>query len=140
MTPLPSNGEATKGRTNKRALGDLGEDIAIRFLAQRGFLVLERNFLTRWGELDVIAQRASGSADALVLHFIEVKTAVVGGYGPTPEEHLTPDKLSRLGKAIEIYRSKRRVFDFSYQLDALIVRLELEEREARVRYLPSVHL
>ncbi|NBD73866.1 hypothetical protein GVX82_02385 [Patescibacteria group bacterium] len=140
MAPLPSKEDVAKRKTAKRALGDLGEDIAIRFLAQRGFLVLERNFLTRWGELDVIAQRASGSADALVLHFIEVKTAQVAANGPAPEEHLTPDKLASLGKAIEIYRSKRRVFDFSYQLDAVIVRIDLEEREARVRYLPNVHL
>jgi putative endonuclease len=51
----------------------VGESLACRHLEARGFAVLQRNFRTRYGELDVVA------ADARHLVFCEVKTRVVGG-------------------------------------------------------------
>src|SRR5579875_2055985 len=52
----------------RRALGRAGEDIAAEHLRRRGFAILERNFRTRWGELDLVA------CDARHLVFCEVKT------------------------------------------------------------------
>jgi putative endonuclease len=57
----------------RRARGDLGERIAARHLATHGYEILERNFRTRRGELDVIA------ADDHCIVFCEVKTRVAGG-------------------------------------------------------------
>lgn len=51
----------------------MGEELAARHLAARGLVVLERNFRTRHGELDLIA------ADDRFLVFCEVKTRVVSG-------------------------------------------------------------
>jgi putative endonuclease len=56
----------------RRRLGELGEELAARHLEARGFEVVERNFRTRYGELDVIAR------DARFLVFCEVKTRIVG--------------------------------------------------------------
>jgi putative endonuclease len=55
----------------RRRLGARGEDLAVRHLEARGFEVVERNFRTRYGELDVIAR------DARALVFCEVKTRIV---------------------------------------------------------------
>jgi putative endonuclease len=55
----------------RRRLGELGEELAARHLEARGFEVVERNFRTRYGELDVIAR------DARFLVFCEVKTRIV---------------------------------------------------------------
>jgi putative endonuclease len=57
----------------RRALGARGEELAARHLEARGFEVVERNFRTRYGELDVIAR------DARFLVFCEVKTRVIRG-------------------------------------------------------------
>jgi putative endonuclease len=57
----------------RRARGELGERIAARHLAAHGYEILERNFRTRRGELDVIA------ADDRCIVFCEVKTRVAGG-------------------------------------------------------------
>jgi putative endonuclease len=55
----------------RRRLGARGEDLAVRHLEARGFEVVERNFRTRYGELDVVAR------DARALVFCEVKTRIV---------------------------------------------------------------
>jgi putative endonuclease len=64
---------ARVGEDPRRRLGEVGEALACRHLEARGFAVLERNFRTRYGELDVVA------ADAGFLVFCEVKTRVVRG-------------------------------------------------------------
>ena len=55
----------------RRSLGSRGEELAARHLEARGFEVVERNFRTRHGELDIIAR------DARALVFCEVKTRIV---------------------------------------------------------------
>jgi len=55
----------------RRTLGARGEELAARHLEARGYQVVERNFRTRCGELDVVAR------DSRVLVFCEVKTRVV---------------------------------------------------------------
>jgi putative endonuclease len=52
----------------RRALGRLGEEIAVAHLERRGFAILDRNARTRRGEIDVVA------FDGAVLAFVEVKT------------------------------------------------------------------
>jgi putative endonuclease len=64
----------------RRRLGEAGETLACKHLEARGYEVVERNFRTRYGELDVVA------ADRRHLVFVEVKTRIVrsrpGPLGP----------------------------------------------------------
>ncbi|HEY8769825.1 MAG TPA: YraN family protein [Thermoleophilaceae bacterium] len=61
------------GGDPRRLLGEAGESLACRHLEARGFAVVERNFRTRYGELDVVA------ADSRYLVFCEVKSRIVRG-------------------------------------------------------------
>ena len=54
-------------KTAKRQIGDTGEGVACKYLEQRGYAVVERNYLKPWGEIDIVAQKANK------LYFIEVK-------------------------------------------------------------------
>jgi putative endonuclease len=76
----------------RRDRGSLGERMAADHLARRGYLIVDRNYRTRHGELDIVA------ADERALVFCEVKTRVVGGRaGPaTPLEAIGRDKQRRL--------------------------------------------
>lgn len=56
-------------KTNRKILGDFGEDVCCGYLEYIGSKIIERNFFTKFGELDVIAK----SSDKTLL-FIEVKT------------------------------------------------------------------
>ena len=59
--------------TEKRRLGDLGENIACSFLEKRGFEIIERNYLRKWGEIDIVTKKGG------VVRFIEVKSGVTRG-------------------------------------------------------------
>src|SRR5215213_5734427 len=90
-------GEAEPGAASphmdpRRRLGDLGEDEAVRHLERLGHEILDRNFRTRYGELDVI------SSTNACLVFSEVKTRMAGGHnGPaTALEAVDPAKRRRL--------------------------------------------
>jgi putative endonuclease len=76
----------------RRELGDIGEDEAARHLERRGHEILDRNFRTRYGELDIV----SATSDSLV--FCEVKTRTAGGRGgpATALEAVGPAKRRRL--------------------------------------------
>lgn len=76
----------------RRRLGDLGEEEAVAHLARRGHAILDRNFRTRYGELDVV----SASSGCVV--FCEVKTRTAGGRGgpATALEAVGPAKRRRL--------------------------------------------
>ena len=76
----------------RRARGALGERLAETHLCTAGYRVVERNFRTRYGELDLVA----ASARALV--FCEVKTRLEGSLGgpASPLEAIGRDKRRRL--------------------------------------------
>ena len=76
----------------RRRLGALGERLAAEHLEARGFTILDRNFRTRRGELDLVA------GDARHLVFCEVKTRVFAGEpGPFgPLVAVGPDKRRRV--------------------------------------------
>jgi putative endonuclease len=56
------------GSDGRRSIGERGEQLAVEHLARRGYAIVERNFRTRWGELDIVA------CDGDTLVFCEVKT------------------------------------------------------------------
>jgi putative endonuclease len=60
---------------SRRALGALGEDIAVKHLERAGYEIVARNYRTRYGELDIVA-----GIDRWFV-FCEVKTRVAGGRG-----------------------------------------------------------
>ena len=94
-----------------RAKGNVAEEIAVAFLYDEGYGVLERNFYSRFGEIDIIAAKED------VLHFVEVKSAEDFELAI---QNITPKKLSRLIKTAEIYMSKNS-FDGVFTFDAVIV-------------------
>lgn len=52
----------------KREIGDFGEDLACKYLKKKKYKILDRNFQTRYGEIDIIALKND------VISFVEVKT------------------------------------------------------------------
>jgi putative endonuclease len=73
-------------------LGRLGEQLAAEHLVRRGFQIVERNYRTRWGELDIIA------FDGRVLAFCEVKTRRASPGGPGPLDAIRGLKRTQVRK------------------------------------------
>lgn len=79
---------------SRRAVGELGERLAAGHLAHAGFRIIERNFRTQRGELDLVAV----DRDCLVFCEVRARVAVANGSrGPaTPLESIGPAKRRRL--------------------------------------------
>ncbi|MCH9812755.1 MAG: YraN family protein [Epsilonproteobacteria bacterium] len=97
-----------------RQKGNFAEDQAISYLQNYNFLVIDRNYSSRFGEIDIIATKER------VLHFIEVKS---GQYDPIYQ--ITPTKLSKIQKTAQIYMSTKKL-DMDFCFDALIITEEIE--------------
>lgn len=83
--------------TYQRDIGRRGEDLACEFLVAAGFTICERNFRTKFGEIDVIA-----SQKAEVTVFVEVKTRTSSSFG-TPAEAFDRRKRLRFERAVRCY-------------------------------------
>lgn len=89
--------------TNKHA-GNLGEDRAAEWLGQQGYVVIERNWKTRFCEIDIIATKHN------VLHFVEVKHRQSRDQGGGIAA-ITPAKLRQMRFAADMYLSRRPICD-----------------------------
>ncbi len=79
-------------QTDPHGLGRLGEQLAVDHLRHRGFEIVERNYRTRWGELDIVA------FDGRTLAFCEVKTRRVAAGRGHPFDALRPRKRAQVRK------------------------------------------
>lgn len=123
-------------RTYKRKIGDIGENIACTFLEKHGFEVLERNYLRKWGEIDIVAKKGSR------IHFVEVKTVsrpinVSGETNYRPEDNMHPWKLKRLARTMQTYMLEKRL-DCDFQLDLITVKMDVAKRRARVEVVGNI--
>jgi len=79
-------------------MGDRGENLAARYLQNRGMKIISRNFRCDSGEIDIVAR------DGSTIVFVEVKTRSYDD--PTPEEQVNHAKQHKLTKAGKIYLSR----------------------------------
>ena len=94
-----------------RAKGNAAEDTACEYLESRGYRIVERNFYSRYGEIDIIAYKDE------TLHFVEVKS----GEGFEPIYNITRAKLNKIIKTVNYYIIKNAIHG-PYVLDAIIIR------------------
>ncbi len=99
---------------NRKNIGNIGEDVATRYLEKLGYKILERNFRCKSGEIDIIAQ----DKDEIV--FIEVKTRKVLSYGD-PAESVNEPKQKHIYKAGEYYLFINDSLDSFIRIDVVEV-------------------
>lgn len=87
------------------------EDKAAKYLRNLGYKIIERNFKSKFGEIDIVAVKND------TIHFIEVK-ATKGDYESV--YRVTPEKLSKILKTIDFFILKYK-FDGFYQIDVITI-------------------
>jgi len=111
-------------------LGAYGENLAAAFLARRGYKIIDRNFRTRSGELDLIAAKG----DELLFIEVKTRTAVTFGF---PELAVDRLKNGRLQKTIGIYLDSRRIQAYP-RLDIISVEIDRAAGKARIRWIKDI--
>jgi putative endonuclease len=119
--------------TEKRKTGNLGEDIACTYLEKKGYTIVDRNYLKKYGEIDIVASQGR------IIHFVEVKTVAHVTPGYKPEDNVHSWKLKRLGRVIQTYLIEKKVRD-DWQFDVITVVLNLKTRRARVELMDNIIL
>ncbi len=129
-------------RTSKRKLGDIGENIACRFLEKLEFKIKDRNYLRKWGEIDIVAEKQG------IIHFIEVKSVSRVTLNKKvsdetrrgefrPEDNMHHWKIRRLHRAIQSYLLEKNI-DSEWQLDLITVKIDEKNRIARAEILENI--
>lgn len=101
------------GKERKR-LGNLGEEIAIKFLIRRGWQILQRNYRSRWGEIDIVAK------DKDFIVFVEVKTTRVE-HSLFPQESITQRKQMQISKMALSFLKRFSLLDSKARFDIVAV-------------------
>lgn len=119
----------------RRRLGATGEQLAADHLQRLGLQILDRNYRTRWGELDLVVY------DEKRLIFVEVKTRIAYGHGPErdPLESLHPRKQHQVRAMAKNWLVERRDRPHADALrfDAIGVTLDRAGRLLRLDHLEA---
>ncbi len=98
----------------RHILGKRGEDEAVKYLEHQGYRIIERNFMCRQGEIDIIA------LDKNYIVFIEIKSRTSTEYG-LPSESVTERKIKHMKKAIQYFLYKRNFEKENIRVDVIEV-------------------
>jgi len=116
----------------KQKLGSKGEQLATKFLQNKGYRIIARNFKARYGELDIIALQNA------TLVVIEVKTRIGNQYG-SPEEAITPRKLHEVTKTFEYFILLHPEFEpFPLRIDLVAILLNEEEQLLSLNHIENI--
>jgi putative endonuclease len=96
-----------------RKTGQEGEDLAAEYLKRFGYKILERNYRTKFGEIDIIAKCRK------IYVFVEVKYRQDLGFG-LPQEAVSTHKLEKIRKTAEIYLYEKRLTP-DWRIDVLTI-------------------
>lgn len=110
-------------------LGKNGEDIAVEYLTQKNYKIIERNFHCKSGEIDIIALKDE------YLVFVEVKTRSSNKYG-VPSEAVTKSKIEHLYKTAKYYVYTRNLQDEFIRFD--VIEIYFKNNEYKVNHILQI--
>lgn len=95
-----------------RGIGRLGEELAQKHLSSKGYVILDRNYRTRLGELDIVAR------DGKCIVFVEVKARhdIKFGY---PREAVHANKQQRIRNIASLYIASKKLWDNQMRFDVV---------------------
>jgi putative endonuclease len=147
-----------KFTSKRQKTGLIGEKAAENYLVKQGFSITDRNYSTRFGEIDIIAKRDNR------LYFFEIKTVSVScetkpstagtdihGSRETflrenrklenPFQNISYLKIKRLAKTAEIYLQTKNISpDIRWQIDGVGVYLDPVSHETKIIHIENISI
>ena len=120
-------------KTYRQRIGQWGEDIALRWLEDKGYEFVQRNFMHQNDEIDLIMIKDG------VYFFVEVKTRRNDHYG-LAEYAMTKKKLNALFRCIDHYLYEQKLEDVEWQLDLIVVEKFDKNKEAEILHFERLGL
>jgi len=115
----------------KKTLGDLGEKIAEKYLLKKGYKIIDRNYHSREGEVDLIALEKGQFV------FIEVKTRSSENFG-CPAEAVTYQKIKKLIKTARHFLFKTKKNSENYRIDVVSIILDKDNKRVKIKHFKSI--
>ncbi len=116
---------------NKQETGKKGEDMAVDYLAKEGYDILDRNYLKRQGEIDIIAFDPKFKE----IVFVEVKTRKDSKFG-YPEEFVSNRKIEKIETTGNIWLDENNKIDTFWRID--IIAIELDYNPPKIEHLKNI--
>lgn len=112
-------------KTEKRKIGDKGEDEACQYLIDKGYEIVERNYSCKFGEIDIIACKNND------LVFVEVKTRKNNFFGE-PQEFVDYRKLEKMNMAMDWFLSYSKIYN-NYNLRIDVIDIIFDETNGQFK-------
>lgn len=118
-------------KSQNKVTGNRGEDLAAEYLLKKGYKIEERNFRTRFGEIDIVCW------DGETLVFVEVKTKIGHDFGE-PEEMVNKGKLAQVKRMGDVYLQDCGL-EVPCRIDVVAVVLTHEGEVERIEHYEAVY-
>ncbi len=107
--------------------GQKGEELAIQFLTEKGYHILEHNFKVIFGEIDIIAKKNHS------ICFVEVKSRKSRKFG-LPEEAITEYKKKKIIRVAQYYIKQKDIKNSLFRFDVVSIQLN-ERNQLEIRHI-----
>lgn len=117
-------------RRKNLEIGYWGEQTAKIYLQNKGYRIIEKNYRTKYAEIDLIAR------DKSILVFVEVRTRKDELFG-SPEDSINRDKMRKLTRNAEAYAARKK-YTKEYRIDVICIVLNEEKGTRRIDHYENV--
>jgi putative endonuclease len=120
---------------HQQEIGRWGENLAADFLEKRRYSILERNYRTLSGEIDLVALQDFGKE--MVLVFVEVKTRTSESFG-YPEQAITRKKWDHLLRTINDFQDNHPQYEYDWRVDVIAVQRLSVDQSPDIKHFENV--
>ena len=112
-------------QNNSQKFGERGENLAVWYLKQNGYKIIEQNYRSRMGEIDIIAK------DGKTIVFVEVKSRRSIRYG-SPKWAITPKKQRKISMVALYYLKTTQQTDTKARFDVVAITSNQDEPQIEI--------
>ena len=119
----------------KKEIGKIGEDIATKYLIKKKYQIIQKNFICRQGEIDIIALNQTKKE----LVFIEVKTRTNNKYG-NPSESVNESKQKHIYRSAEYFIYKNRLEKMQIRFDIIEININSLKNIYKINHIDNAFI